>query len=165
MQQVYQVGSQFDSEVALNQKLTFDAAKMKFLQSSIAFDEKALQLFHDQDYNNAALLLSDQCQEVTKVAVFEGKEVDQFLDKRAYTGSIVTQIDATLNYLDSANHRRAIITGEAQRSERQDYPETAIREAVVNAFIHRDYMLHSNVKVEVFDDRLEILSPGGIPQG
>lgn len=47
----------------------------------------------------------------------------------------------------------------------KDYPGAAIREAVVNAFAHRDYLLHSTVKVEIFDNRMEILSPGGIPDG
>ena len=47
----------------------------------------------------------------------------------------------------------------------QDYPDEAIREAVVNAFAHRDYLLHSFIKIEFFADRMEILSPGGIPDG
>lgn len=47
----------------------------------------------------------------------------------------------------------------------QDYPDEAIREAVVNAFAHRDYLLHSFIKIEFFADRMEILSLGGIPDG
>lgn len=57
------------------------------------------------------------------------------------------------------------IDGDPRRYETKNYPEAAIREAVVNAFVHRDYMLHSTIKIEIFDDRMEILSLGGIPDG
>ena len=57
------------------------------------------------------------------------------------------------------------IDGDPRRHETKNYPEAAIREAVVNAFAHRDYMLHSTIKIEIFDDRMEILSLGGIPDG
>lgn len=57
------------------------------------------------------------------------------------------------------------IDGDPRRHETKNYPEAAIREAVVNAFVHRDYMLHSTIKIEIFDDRMEILSLGGIPDG
>ena len=45
------------------------------------------------------------------------------------------------------------------------YPEVAIREAVVNAFVHRDYTLSSDVKIELYDNRLTITSPGSLPEG
>ena len=52
-----------------------------------------------------------------------------------------------------------------KREERPELPEEAIREAVVNALAHRDYRSTANVQVYVFKDRLEIVSPGGLPAG
>lgn len=52
-----------------------------------------------------------------------------------------------------------------QREELLSYPEEAIREGVVNAFVHRDYTLSSDVKIEIYDDRLTITSPGSLPDG
>jgi ATP-dependent DNA helicase RecG len=54
----------------------------------------------------------------------------------------------------------------ARREERWDYPEEAIREAVVNALVHRDYLLSStDIEVSIYEDRLEIISPGHLPNG
>jgi ATP-dependent DNA helicase RecG len=52
-----------------------------------------------------------------------------------------------------------------EREERPELPEEALREAVVNALIHRDYRSTANVQVYIFKDRVEILSPGGLPAG
>ena len=50
-----------------------------------------------------------------------------------------------------------------KREERPELPEGAIREAVVNALAHRDYRVAANVQIYLFQDRLEIVSPGGLP--
>jgi ATP-dependent DNA helicase RecG len=53
-----------------------------------------------------------------------------------------------------------------RREERRDYPEEAVREAVVNALVHRDYLLSStDIELSVYSDRLEIISPGRLPNG
>jgi len=52
-----------------------------------------------------------------------------------------------------------------QREERPELPEAAIREAIVNAFAHRNYRSSGNIQVYVFSDRLDIVSPGGLPAG
>jgi ATP-dependent DNA helicase RecG len=54
----------------------------------------------------------------------------------------------------------------ARREERWDYPEEAVREAVVNALVHRDYLLSgTDIELSVYSDRLEIISPGRLPNG
>lgn len=59
--------------------------------------------------------------------------------------------------------REAVITG-LNREERPEYPEVAVREALVNAVVHRDYRLRGRrIEIRMFDDRLEIISPGGLP--
>lgn len=167
MQQQYDVSGEFDGETADEQSLTFTVASSVFKRIGLNFDEKALRMIHSGNgaYNNSALLISDQNLYTAKLAVYEGLDVMTFKDKREFKGAITKQIDDVLNYLELVNRNRVVITGKAQRFERSDYASVAIREAVVNAFVHRDYLLHSGVKIELFDDRLEIVSPGGIPDG
>lgn len=60
----------------------------------------------------------------------------------------------------------ASIEGGARREERWEYPDEAIREAVVNALVHRDYLLSAtDIELTVFADRIEIISPGRLPNG
>ena len=56
--------------------------------------------------------------------------------------------------------------GGARRNEKPSYPPEAIREAIVNALIHRDYLLSStDIELTIYDDRLEVISPGRLPNG
>lgn len=59
----------------------------------------------------------------------------------------------------------ALIPYALRRDEHLDLPESALREALVNAIVHRDYRFTANVQVHVFRDRLEIVTPGGLPVG
>lgn len=53
-----------------------------------------------------------------------------------------------------------------RREEKWDYPEEAVREAIVNALVHRDYLLSStDIEISIYEDRLEIISPGKLPNG
>ena len=135
---------------------------MKIKMSNI----KALHMLKMSDtYNNAAFLVSDQNTTITKVAIYQGTNVMKFKDKREIKGALTSQIDELLYYINLNNYMEVKIDGDLRRHETKNYPEVAIREAVVNAFAHRDYMLHSTIKIEIFDDRMEILSLGGIPDG
>lgn len=157
---------EFDSEESKEQNLTFVKLEERAKQRRIKFSPKALRMFNNSHlYNNAALLVSDQNPYVIKAAVYQGTTVMEFQDKQEFSGSLTGQIDNLLNYISLNNKTRVWFTGAPQREERKDYPDEAIREAVVNAFAHRDYLLHSFIKIQFFEDRLEILSPGGIPDG
>lgn len=157
---------EFDSEEARKQNLTFDNLENRAKQRKIKFSPKALRMLNNSHlYNNAALLVSDQNPYVAKAAVYQGTSVMEFQDKQEFSGALTGQIDNLLNYISLNNKTRIWFTGAPQRKERKDYPDEAIREAVVNAFAHRDYLLHSFIKIEFFADRMEILSPGGIPDG
>ncbi|TWW13281.1 ATPase AAA [Dellaglioa algida] len=168
MQQKYEISGEFDEEISDNQELKFDVASNVFGDLGLKFDKNSLQMVRSEGirpYNNAALLISNQNPYIAKLAVYDGSDVMSFKDKKEFTGAITEQIDDILKYISLINRKHVTITGKAQRIEMLDYPNVAIREAVVNAFMHRDYLLHSDVKVELFDDRLEITSPGGIPDG
>ena len=131
------------------------------------FDSKGLRLQNiDNQYNNGALLLSEQNSRVTKIAVIDGLDMSaDFLAKKEFNGSLIKQIDMTLEYISLLNDRRVSFTGAAARLEHESYPSKAIREAVINAYAHRDYSLSADIKVEVYDNRIEIFSAGGLPDG
>lgn len=155
----------FDSSISNQQNLTFDAAHRIFEKLDRRFDENSLRILSKSNYNNAALLISEQNPFNAKVAVYDGLDVMSFKDKKEFAGPITDQIDGIMSYLRLVNKTQIVFTGSAQRSEKNDYPEAAIRESVVNAFVHRDYFLHSAIKIEIFDDHLDVISPGGIPDG
>ncbi|MCX6678612.1 MAG: hypothetical protein NTU95_11820 [Methanothrix sp.] len=75
-------------------------------------------------------------------------------------------IDGAMNFLKRYIAVRYEMTGEARRREVPELPYDALREAIINAVAHRDYFQRgANVMVEVYDDRIEITNPGGLPKG
>ena len=149
-----------------NQNLTFEYVKLKLKEKDIEFDSKGSSLLNvDGKYNNAALLLSDQNPTISKFAVFQGTDVSVFLDKKEFSGSIMKQLDDILYFSNLSNKKKIIITGKPQREEYDDIPKRALREAICNCFCHRDYSLSGDIKVEYYDDRVMIFSPGSLPNG
>jgi predicted HTH transcriptional regulator len=157
----------FDLEESAIQDLTFTNLINKLSEESINFDERSLRLKATDNsyYNNAAYAFSEQNESVTKLAIYDGLDTINFRDKQNFTGSIIRQINDILSYVKLVNTTPAVITGEAKRQERSSYPEEAIREAVINAFAHRDYNLPADIRIEFFDNRLEVHSPGPIYGG
>ena len=157
---------EFDAEKSPNQDLSFEKLTERLEETGKDFNPGSLRMVNNSHfYNNAAYLVSDQNASKTKIAIYQGNDVAEFKDKREFKGSIISQINELLYYVSLNNHTKIQITGAAERKEVKNFPEIAIREAIVNAFAHRDYLLHSFIKIEIFDNRLEILSPGGIPDG
>ncbi|MQA26045.1 MAG: ArsR family transcriptional regulator [Micromonosporaceae bacterium] len=88
----------------------------------------------------------------------------RFIDNVAAEGPIPTMVDDTLMALRRNMSRRATVRG-AGRTDTWEYPETALREAIVNALVHRDYSPDSRgaqVQVEMYPDRLVVRNPGGL---
>lgn len=75
-----------------------------------------------------------------------------------------TNFQDVISYLQSKLNTEFIITGTG-RDERLELPVDALREALVNGLAHRDYRSTANVQVYIFQDRVEIISPGGLPAG
>lgn len=92
-------------------------------------------------------------------ARFEGNSQTAFLDRKTFTGSLYEQYLNTLAFLRT-HLRRATIIDDILRRDLYELPPTALREAVANALIHRNYLLHGMIKVSIFDDKVEISSPG-----
>lgn len=91
--------------------------------------------------------------------------VMEALDDKEYSGSLVSLLQNGMEFVKNNSKKRWKKTGTG-RVEMPEYPEQAVHEALVNALIHRDYMeVGSEVHMDIFDDRMEIYSPGGMPDG
>ncbi len=97
-------------------------------------------------------------------ALFMGTDKVRILDRRGFDRDVYTMIDELVAYILSKINIEYIIK-HVKREERPELPEEALREAVVNALAHRDYRSTANVQVYIFKDRVEIVSPGGLPAG
>ena len=126
----------------------------------------------DGNLTNAGLLLADECN-MFQSRVFctkwvgngKGKKSFDASDDKEYRGNIIMLLKESLSFIKSNSKKAWKIDG-INRIEVIDYPEDAVREAVVNALVHRDYgIVGSEVHIDMYDDRLEIVSPGGMYDG
>ena len=162
-------GDTYEETRSLNQNLTFVQAEQEFINAGLPFAETQKRslgvIGRDDCYTNLGLLLSDQCEHKIKFAVFEGKEKEVFKDRHEFSGSLFRQLDDLTKMLDKYNKLSSPKIESIKRTDVRDYPVEAIREAILNAFIHRDYGLGGYTLVSVFDDRIEIVSLGGLMRG
>ena len=98
-------------------------------------------------------------------ALFRGAHKTHIIDRVGSDGDVCTMIDDAMAWIESKINVNYIITGTLRRKERPELPLDAIREAVVNAVAHRDYRSTASVHIYLFHDRLEVVSPGGLPPG
>ncbi len=97
--------------------------------------------------------------------LFQGTQKTQILARQDFDGRLVENVEGAMTFLRQHIPMRYEISG-LQRREIPALPEAAVREALLNAVIHRDYFERGGVvMVELFQDRLEIVSPGGLPPG
>ena len=161
-------GDSFESMRALEQDLSFEAAKRQFEKQSIPFDSAKMQtlgmITSDGIYSNVALLLSDQCASTIKAATFAGDDKGAFQDRREFGGSLFQQMEELYSYLDMRNQTKAVFDG-LYRIDARDYPEEALREALLNSLVHRDYSFSASALVSVYNNRIEFVSVGGLPAG
>lgn len=95
-----------------------------------------------------------------------GAEGERFLDNKRIEGTLPQMLDEALMFVRKNTKTKTIIdstTGE--RTDRYEYPPVAVREAILNALIHRDYSIHTEgmpIQIVIYEDRLEISNPGGL---
>ena len=158
----------FESCRSFRQELTFEALSAAFRKRKITFgvaQETTLGIHRpDGLFTNLAFLLSDQCRPTIKLAAFKGDVKETFRDRREPEGSILEQLGAALEFLGKWNDRRSEIRG-FERVDLPDYDEEVIREALLNAVIHRDYSRQDSTLASIFSDRIEIVSIGGVVPG
>ena len=155
----------FEQMRSLEQDLTFLSAKTEFDESNIPFKEKNLGI-QNQDglYTNLGHLLSDQCKHTIKVAVFNGETQNVFQDRNEFNGSLFKQMHEVYSYIDFRNQKHSNFSG-LKRIDKRDYPEVAIREALLNLIVHREYSYSASSFIRMYADRIEFTSIGGLLKG
>ena len=115
---------------------------------------------------NAYALLTGQArfQPVIQCAVFKGKDRAYFVDRREFEGSIQDQMEAAFQYVLEKINRGMRIQG-MYRQDRYELPVDSVREMIANSVAHRSYLEPGNIQVALFDDRLEVTSPGMLLNG
>lgn len=116
----------------------------------------------------AILLFSKDPQGFLSQAVVHSgrfKEEIVVIDDRMIDGPITEQIDEAMDFVKKNITVEFVMTGKPRRDQVWEYPLEAVREAIINAVCHRDYTIPSNVEVRIYDDRLEVWSPGRLPSG
>ncbi|MDY6989969.1 MAG: ATP-binding protein, partial [Thermodesulfobacteriota bacterium] len=97
--------------------------------------------------------------------LFKGTSRVDILDRKDFAGGIVADIEESLRFIER-NTRTAYRIEKLQRQDVPEYPVKALREAITNAVMHRDWFNEgANVFVEIHTDRIEVVSPGGLPTG
>lgn len=160
-------GDIYEETRCLEQDLTFNSAKETFQRYGVDFSvEKYRNLGITQNgvFTNLAMLISDQCRHTTKIAVFNDETCTEFRDSKEFCGSVFKQLEDSINYLALCNKTVSKIKG-VIRSDIKDYPEEAIREALLNALVHRDYSFSGSIIINVNDNKIEFISLGGLLPG
>lgn len=124
---------------------------LSFRNAGILFFAKEPRRFFNQAYITCIL--------------FKGPTNVHILDRKDFSGGAVSDIEESLRFIER-NTRLAYKIEGLRREEIPEYPMAAIREAITNAVMHRDWFIEgANVFVQIFSDRITITSPGGLPPG
>lgn len=147
----------FDHEISSNQHLTFSYAEQSFASANIPWDpdHDALHLKERGMFTNTALIISDQCPFTIKCATFDGDVKAPISERIELSGSMIRQLNDAMTFLNGHN----------RRDDGRQCPPDALREALVNAVLHRDYAFPGPTLVNIFPSRVEIVSLGGLMDG
>ncbi len=159
----------YESSRSLEQNLTFESTAKAFERYGVEFSPEkypalGITQLSSGLYSNLGFLLSDQCRHTIKIAVFSDEAKTIFKDSKEFGGSLFSQLDGAFDYLSLCNRTVASFRG-LERIEHSDYPEAALREALLNAIVHRDYSFSGSIIINVTDNEIEFISIGGLLPG
>lgn len=98
-----------------------------------------------------------------KCARFKGIDMEEFIDQKEFSGPLYRQVEEAMKFAHVYIAKSGKVVG-LRRIDRYEVPLDVIREALVNAVVHRDYSISgSDIKFAIFDDRIEVTSPGALP--
>lgn len=127
------------------------------LMTKDGFLTQAGELLADQSIIHQSRLFCTRWNGLEKNSIF-----DDALDDKEYSGSLIYLLNSGIDFIKN-NSKVRFVKQDIIRIDKPDYAERAITEALVNALIHRDYLIQgSEIHIDIFDDRLEIFSPGGM---
>ena len=132
---------------------------------------KNLELLEHHELKNAGVLLF--CKKVTTFfsqaqitcILFLGNDKINILDKKEFDKDVYSNYKNVLEYIKSKLNTEYIIKTAGPREEKLELPEEALREALVNAMVHRNYFSNAEIHVYIFKERVEIVNPGGLVPG
>jgi len=105
-------------------------------------------------------------QSEVRIVRFSGTEPINVVSQRDFRSDPIENIEQTITFIRENISKRFIIPEDSpRRIEIEEYPTAVIREAIVNAIAHRDYYSYDSIQINLFEDRIEISNPGGLPQG
>ena len=160
--------NRYETARSANQQLTFDESEAYFKKKNVGFGDEQKQTLNLKNrsgaYTNLALLISDQCTCMIKLGVFEGTDSPTLKERHGFKGSILKQLEDVYAFIDRCNGTTAVYQG-LDRVGKRDYPDVAIRESLLNAIVHRAYDLIPSTLISIFDDRMEIITIGGLMSG
>ena len=157
------------SKIKSNQQaLTFEQLKIYYEATGTKLNDKFatnLELLNgDNEFNYVAYLLSDKNNTSIKLAKYKGTTRVDLIENNEYGyGSLIKATKQILDKMELENKTITKITSK-ERQETRLWDEIALREAIINAFVHNDYTNEIPPKFEIFDDRIEITSAGGLPE-
>ena len=161
-------GDSFETNRSLIQELTFNSLSKEMERRKLEFTGVQMKnlgiLSSDGIFTNMGLLVSDQCRHSIKFAVFQGTDKLVFKDRKEFTGSLFEQLAEAYKTIDFYNGTMASFH-DLLRTDERDYPEDAVREALLNAIVHRDYSFSGSTFINLYSDRLEFISLGGLVPG
>lgn len=100
-----------------------------------------------------------------KLVKFSGKEAIDIASYQLLQTTLPEQIESALAFIKKNINHEIIIGSDSKRIDKHEYPPAVLREGIINAIVHRDYFSKDSIQVNIFDNRLEITSPGTIPTG
>lgn len=97
---------------------------------------------------------------------YRGSDRTSIIDRKDMKGTLIPQLQASIDFFKRHTEEAIIIPGSLEHQTLEEYPTVAIREAIINAAMHRDYFYDSShIYMHIFDDRIEIENPGGLFKG
>ncbi|MCQ2079289.1 MAG: putative DNA binding domain-containing protein [archaeon] len=154
----------FESHISFIQDLSFTELRKVLESRGIPWDGPTRETFGIENrgrYTQLGHLLSDQYDQSIRMAVFEDDTRTSVRDRTILSGSIITQMYGAMDFLMKHNRISSKITG-LERVDHYAFPVDALREALVNAVVHRDYASDASTLISIFPDRVEFTSPGGL---
>ena len=158
----------YEQELSVTQDLSFGEAESCFnMHHSALTPDRMRELGlkgKNGAYTNLGLLLSDQCTHTMKLTVFQGIGTGILQEYTELHGSLLTQLNEAYSILDRLNQKQMVFSGLIQ-NEQRSYPSDAVREGLMNAVLHRDYRFKDSILINIYEDRIEFVTLGGLPEG
>ncbi|MBU1169562.1 MAG: putative DNA binding domain-containing protein [Proteobacteria bacterium] len=127
---------------------------------------RKFELFRENSITFGCFLLF--CNEPSILSTIDAGRFDSEIiirDNKTIRGDLFTEVDDCIQFIRKHISKRFIISDKPERTEEWEYPPEALREIVINMIVHRDYRLSGDSTIKIFENRIEFINPGALPQG